>query len=406
MFFGGKPKPEAVSLSALDSLLNSSFDSKLAWLEARASRTAKELLSARSRFSEACRRFEEVTAEPQLEYFFIDNVNFIKGQKLAYSKALRRIIVEWDASDGEAPTIHGRYNAMLSNAETFVNEVLRANTNFKKVLQAYPDHLDLFKGSFSLIEKLTESLRGELNRAAPALSEYRNLRAQLSKLHSLKEETEAMEGDISMNEAAGSGPESTEGNEEQRISEELSSKQNELSEIERESSLLHQKITHLTGPLERPSKKFDHIVQRKGGLNAFIKEPVESLGSESDYSSFKVLINEMAEQLDAGSIETKNAARLKESIAELLDADIYGMVSRYRLLVHKTSDLREAVSALEGRLARLREAKNSSRRASESKESMKRRATEAAARMDGVKAEVERLFLEYYNRRISIMIGQ
>jgi chromosome segregation ATPase len=114
----------------------------------------------------------------------------------------------------------------------------------------------------------------------------------------------------------------------------------------------------------------------------------------------------MAEQLDAGSIETKNAARLKESIAELLDADIYSMASRYRLLVHKTSDLREAVSALEGRLARLREAKNSSRRASESKESMKRRATEAAARMDGVKAEVERLFLEYYNRRISIMIGQ
>jgi predicted nuclease with TOPRIM domain len=396
-----------VSLSALDSLLNSSFDSKLAWLGSKASRTAKELESARSRFGDACKRFEEVSAEPQLEYFFIDNVNFIKGQKLAYSKALRRIIAEWEAaSDGGAPTIHGRYSAILSNAETFVSEVLRANTNFKKVLQAYPDHLDLFKGAFSLIERLTESLRGELSRAAPALSEYRNLSSQLSKLHSLKEEEEAIEGEISMNDAAGSTPESAEGNEEQRISGEVSAKQNELSEIGRESSMLHQRIMHLTGPLERPSKKFDHIVQRKRGLNAFIKDPVEGLGSESDYNSFKALMDELSEQIDAGSIETKNAARLKESITELLGADIYGMVSRYKLLAHDASSLREAISALDGRIARLRDAKNSSRKASEGKESMRRRAGEAAARMEGIKAEAERLFLEYYNKRVSIIIGQ
>ncbi len=368
--------------------------------------TARELESARSRFADACGRFEAVSAEPQLEYFFIDNVNFIKGQKLAYSKALRRIIAEWGASDAASPTIHGRYSAVLSNAESFVNEVLRANTNFKKVLQAYPDHLDLFKGSFTLIERLTESLRGELNRAAPALSEYRNLSGKLSKLHSFNEEIEAIEGDISNNVASGQDPGGAEAGEEQRISEEISAKQGELAEIGRESSLLHQSITRLTGPLERPSKKFDHIVQRKRGLNAFIKEPFESLGSESDYNSFKELMNELSEQIDAGSIETKNAARLKESVAELLGANIYGMVSRYRLLAHDASSLRGAISALDGRIARLRDARNSSRKASEGKESMRRRASEAAARMEGVKAEVERLFLEYYNKRISIIIGQ
>ena len=209
MFFGGKPKPEAIGLSALDQFLNSLFDKKLAGMDSKASRAAKELASAKSRFGEACQKFEEVAAEPQLEYFFIDNVNFIKGQKLAYSKALRRIMADWDTSESSASTIHGKYSAILSNAERFVGEVLKANTNFKKVLQAYPGHLDRFKGSFSLIERLTESLRNELGKAAPALSEYRTISGNLSRLHSLKEEAEAIDRDtLQINEAAKPNPES------------------------------------------------------------------------------------------------------------------------------------------------------------------------------------------------------
>jgi uncharacterized coiled-coil DUF342 family protein len=407
MLFGGKPKPEAIGLSALDSLLNSSFDKKLAGLDSKASRTAKELSSAKFRFSGACQKFEEVAAEPQLEYFFIDNVNFIKGQKLAYSKALRRIIAEWDVSDSSASTIHGRYSAILSNAERFIGEVLRANTNFKKVLQAYPGHLDLFKGSFSLIERLTESLRNELNRAAPALSEYRTISSNLSRLYSLKEEAEAIDGDmLQINEAAKPNPESAEGLDEQSISEAMSAKQNELSGISRESSLLHQRIMHLTAPLERPSKKFDHTVQKKKGLNVFIEDPIGNLNSESDYSSLISLINEMADKVESGGIETKNTDRIRESIAELANADIYGMVKGYKLLQQKASALHEEIRSLEGRHARFREARNSSQRASESKEAMRRSATEIATKIEGAKVEIERLFLAYYGKRISITIGQ
>ena len=407
MFFGGKPKPEAVELSALDQFLNSLFDKKLAGLDSKSSRTVKEFASAKSRFGEACQKFEEVAAEPQLEYFFIDNVNFIKGQKLAYSKALRRIIADWDTSESSASTIHGKYSAILSNAERFVGEVLKANTNFKKVLQAYPGHLDMFKGSFSLIERLTESLRNELGRAAPALSEYRTISGNLSRLHSLKEEAEAIGRDmLQINEAAKQNPESPESFDGQRISEAISAKQSTLSEISRESSVLHQRIMHLTAPLERPSKKYDHIEQKKKGLNLFIKDPIGSLNSESDYGILMSLINEMADKFESGGIETKDADKVRESVAELANADIYGMVGEYRLLQQKALAIHNEIKSLESSHARFREAMSNSKRASESKESMRRRAAEIGAKLETAKAEVECMFLAYYGKRISIVIGQ
>lgn len=405
--FGGRPKTEAVGLDMLDSLLSSLFDSKLKALEARGSRTVKELSSARGRFGEACQKFEGVADEPQLEYFFIDNVNFIKGQKLAYTKALRRIMAEWEIPDSGASTIYERYSAIASGAGRFIGEVLGANTNFKKVLQAYPGRLDLFKGSFSLIERLTESLRNELGRAAPALAEYRNINNQLSRLHSLKDEADAMRREmLQMGEAAHHGTESAESSEEQGILVGISGKRGELSEVNRESSLLHQRIARLTGALERPSKKFDHVVQRKRGLNQFIRDPIGSLNSGSDYGDFRALIDEMAKQVESGGIEAKNTVRIREAVAELIDADIYGMVEGYKRLGQRASSLQGEIKSLEDRLARLGDERKSSQRASESKESVGRRAAETAARMDGVKGEIERLFLEYYGRRISITVEQ
>ncbi len=407
MFFGGKPKQEAVNMSALDSLINSSFDKKLAGLDSKASRTTKDLSSAKSRFGDACRKFEEVSAGPQLEYFFIDNVNFIKGQKLAYSKALRRIIADWDVSESKAPTIHGRYSEVLSSSERFIGEVLRANTNFKKVLQAYPGHLDLFKGSFSLIEKLTESLRTELNRASPALSEYRTLNSNLAKLHSLKEEAEIVERElIQVNEPAGSNAASVENSDEQSISDTISAKQRDLSDVNIESSLTHQKIIRLTAPLDRPSKKFDHTVQKKTALNTFIKDPMGNLNSEADYISFIGLLNEMSETVSAGSIEEKDRGRIVAEINELVNANIYELAIKYRKLGERSSSTREEIKSLEGRQARFREARSSSQRASESKESMKRHAEDVAKKIEASKEEIERLFEEYYNRRISITLSE
>ena len=402
MFFGGKPKPEAIDPNGLELLLNSSFDKKLSGLDSKASRTAKDLESAKSKFSDACQKFDEVTAEPQLEYFFIDNVNFIKGQKIAYSKALRRIISEWDPSDGTASTIHGRYSTILSNTERFREEVLRTNANFKKVLQAYPGHLDLFKGSFSLIERLTESLRNELGRTSPALSEYRTLNDKISKLHLLIEETESIKRELSQNEGAPKPVHGAMDAEVDRISKSISAKQKELSETSGESSQMQQKIMHLVAPLERPSKKFDHIVQRKRGLNSFISSPIINLNSEADHSALINLLNEMKEKLDSGDIEEKNPERIKESIAELADSNIYAMVVKYKDLLQKVSFIRDEAQSLGAELAKLNEAKNSSRKASESKESMRRRATEIAANAASTKNEVERLFLEYYDKRISI----
>ena len=192
----------------------------------------------------------------------------------------------------------------------------------------------------------------------------------------------------------------------QGISEAISAKQSTLSEISRESSVLHQRIMRLTAPLERPSKKFDHIAQNKKGLNQFIKDPIGSLNSESDYGILMSLINEMADKLGVRGYRDKGCRQGE------------GIGSRAGKCGHLWHGRRVQATAAEGlshargnKIARKQSCKvqggnEQFERASESKESMRRRAAEIGAKLEATKAEIERLFLAYYGKRISIIIGQ
>lgn len=405
MLFGMGSKKEEAYVDELEALLNSLFDKKAGSLGSKGSSIADQLARARVQFSDACKKFEEVNDEPEAEYFFIDNINFIKGQKLAYTKALRRILDDWTISSSAFPTLHAKYSQLLSGTDMFIKDVLRSNNNFKKVLRAYPDYLDLFKGSFSLIERLTESLRNELERTSSAFSEYNKLKRDLDGLNQLMDELSAAKQNmLDLTERIGSKAHAD--NAVLSPPDSIFESRKALSDINAEIVALRQRIADLTLPLDRVSKKFDHNAHRKRELNRFIENPAGSISLESDYNDFKTLLEEMRVQLDEEKIEGKNEPRVRSALSKLANADLYGMILQLRSLQEKHTSINEEIRLGEERLSRAKEAERNSMIVLESKDSLSKRISELDSRIEKSKEGVEMLFLEYYGKKLLIKINK
>jgi hypothetical protein len=405
MLFGIGAKTEEISIGSLRTALDSYFDRKLGGFGSKAAGITRDLPNAKLQFSEACKKFEQLEAEPELEYFFIDNINFIKGQKLFYCRALRRIIDEWNIQIDDTATIYGRYSAILSNTEKFVNEVLKANNSFKKVIHSYPKHLDLLKGSFSPIEKIAESLRNELNRTGSALLEYNALSEQITKLSTLREELSYLNRDTNPQADGAALADGDRINErEQEALKEITEKERVLSKLHSEISDAHVKITSLVTPLERPSRKFDHTSSRKRKLSSFIADPVNTITDESDYAEFKLLLGELKKYVDSGDMDIKNSPRINENISALLNGNIHETVLLLRKLQKDESALRVELAASQASLNKLKELKGTSKKRAEDAEYRKKRASELDLKIAESKRVAEKLILDYYNKRISIIL--
>jgi chromosome segregation ATPase len=402
MLFGKGGKDEA-SPDQLEGLLNSSFDRKLANLEARAPNIVKELQQSKQHFSDACREFEKLQIEPEKANMWINDVSVIKSQKNFYSTALNRIIADWNLSVLDAPNVYSKYSSILSNTEEFVNEVLKANKSFNKVLFSYSRYLDSFKRSFSLIERQTDNLRTELNRNEAEILEYNNLNSKINTLIGLKEESDTINKSISaLNDRISSGNVESISAEESNIKDGISKKQAELTNTNSEMATLRNKINSVGMPLERPARKFDHISPKKHPLYSFLADPLSNIKNESDYGEFKALISELKKEVDTGSIDAKNIARINDTITQLLNTDIYNLILQFRALDEKKSSLESEIRFAEATLSRLRNDRTSSEMAAKDIESMKKSAQEFHTRLNQSKIVVEELFLRYYNKKVSI----
>ncbi len=77
-------------------------------------------------------------------------------------------------------------------------------------------------------------------------------------------------------------------------------------------------------PLERISKKFDHLSVRKTTLSEFIADSTSRINNEGDYQEFKQLLSELRKSINEDKVEAKNNTRINESISELIDSNLYG----------------------------------------------------------------------------------
>ena len=169
MFFGHGGSAADTKPDELYTLLNSHFDKKLRALDSRATGAFRGLNEAKRSYAEACEKFAAIEAEPDMEDMYVSSPRAIKEQKNSYVAVLIRILGEWDSGLAEGSNLHERWSIVLSRAEHFIEDTLRANSKFKHVLYSYSRHLDNFKRSFSSIERQKDLLKSALDRVGNEL---------------------------------------------------------------------------------------------------------------------------------------------------------------------------------------------------------------------------------------------
>ncbi|MCL4411525.1 hypothetical protein M1329_01135 [Candidatus Marsarchaeota archaeon] len=391
-----------VGQDELYDLLDSAFDMKLGSLDSRAGACLRELGSAKETYSRACDAFSDLEAEPDIENPYVNNASALKEQKKAYSTALKRILNGWSSDIGSGPNLYERYNAVLLKTERFIEETLMANSKFKQALYSYADYTSDLKKAFASIEKQKELLRGTLGRMGRELAEYNSVKERLDTLRAMTDELKMSSDTIESLSMAASGG-TLEGAEEERLSRELSQSERDLEMLNAESSATHAEINRLLAPLERTARKFDHASGSKERLTDFMAEPVARMADESEYKKFRHMLSGLRAALDSGVIDTDNKNRLMEALDELMGSDIYGMISALRDLDVKRLELEGSIRLSRNALARLREGRESRRRAAETIESARAQEKETAAGLDETKRAIEKMFLDYYGKRIRIV---
>jgi DNA repair exonuclease SbcCD ATPase subunit len=403
MFFARR-KPEEVRIDRLDQFLNMQFEKKLGAFESRSHAITDNLNQALIRFGDACDRFEELEAEPYVEGRYSANISAIKTQKGRYVGSLKGILGGMRLEAGEAVNSYYRYQHILSDIEGMIKNVLETNANFKIVLYCYSNYLWDFKSRFSEIEKLAESLKSELGGRSEEFSEYSAVADHTSRLYSYIEELSALKKSVEhLNEGPRTGGAASPDKDGTGISKSIGDKKAELALLNRERSDLHDRITSLTLPLERASKKLDHLSAGRMKLHVLVEDPISAINDESKYGEFVSLVQELNKKIIAGSIDLKNGDKVSEAVAMLLNSDLYSMITSFRSCQQKESEVGREIEALEGYLNAIRNEKTASERHAQEAANIEGRVHEIERSKAAEKSAIEKLFTEHYGVLISIV---
>jgi predicted nucleic acid-binding Zn-ribbon protein len=193
-----------------------------------------------------------------------------------------------------------------------------------------------------------------------------------------------------------------EGRDERKASGALADKMAELTKARDELSALHGKISTLTSPLDRASKKFDHVSAERRQLHPFIEDPIGTSFAESDYKEFMALVKKLEASVESGSVDVKNKDEVANLTSDLLKSELHPKIIAANSLKSRISELEKEIRALDIILDGLRESKVSSEKRTRNAEELERRFREIEKRRDSAKSEIERLFKEHYGRAILI----
>ncbi len=394
----GAEKTEELRLDQLAGRLNSLFDKKISGFSSKAENLTRDLVTAKVRFGDACKKFNTLDVEPEKENIYVDNTSVLKEQKNSYSRAVIRITSEWETEIPDAPNIYYKYDTVLFGTEKFMNEVFRANATFKRVLYSYSNYLDDFKRSFSRLEKTRDALKYELHKVEREFSEFKTLNDQISELRNSSERYSLIEKTLS---SSGSGPAGDPGSSNtNELGDRISAVDGDLSKTEREISDISGKVQRLCLPLERPARKLDHAAQNKRHLYPYIIDPLNTIKTEFNYNEFKALLAELGKSIDPGQIGERESAKIKDNILALTDFDLYGAITKINSLKSRKSELSFEAQMLRIRLKSQEESANASKRLMEDRESLKKEASAMKSKADNLRHSVQNLFFEYYKKRI------
>lgn len=402
MFFGRK-EAEPMAMDGLEQLLESLFEAKLGSLGSKADAMVRELISSKEGFGEECGRLEKLEAEPYVEDLWSPNIGSIKGQKAIYAKTLKQAMDRLSLEADETLNTYDRYRAILQEVGQAKERLLKANADFKLILYCYSKHLSGFKKRFSSMERLESSLRKELDSRSREASEYSETKEAISRLRLMTEELQILNEGISAVSSSleGKGKE-FDSDVHERISKELSGKHAELSAAKADISRIRSSMDELTLPLERPSKKLDHLSIRKRKLHDFIANPLDSVSSEEDYSEFRAMLAELKESLDKGTVDIKNRDTAMNAVEKLSNMDIREKAADIRQATERKAALEEEIRVLNQALADTQDEMKAKERSSKDREGMRQKEKETVDSRNEAKRTIEKLFETYYRKRIAI----
>ncbi len=405
MLFGrGKQKDsEDVLVIHLVPLLNELFDRKLGSLEAKAHSIVVGIRASRDAFLEACSAFEASEAEPDREGLRNVSQTFINEQKKAYINALRRILSAEAA--GESDNIYNRYESELANIEYAKNEILKVNARFRLVLESYSNGLDMFRASFSSMERYAKALKAELTLRSREVGEYREILESIQKLVAFREELEEIRkasADIggSANEARSS--------KEQEMSQvrmKISELGERLTAANKGISDIKSRISLTMAPLAKATKKYEHGMQSKKVLSYYIENPVDTLfRATEEYGQFYKNVLSLKKEMESGKVDVKNRQQAIAAADFILSGTLSALIEEIGVLESSRKPIVDEMAELE-RISRdiSRAERGEAERIRSASDIIKEEENIRKAQKM-LKGQIESLFERYYKRLIKIDI--
>ena len=384
-------------IGALGAKLNALFNTKLASLETKESRLVNALRSTKERFCDACDIFHALDAEPDTEDIWNPNINTIKSQKRVYAMTLRKVVEGMQLEADAAPNIYEKYASILKNARSTNTEMLKTNARYRNVIHCYSNHLRNFKKCAAELEGLTGAMERELANRSKELGEYNEIKGHIAVLSAHETNLQMFEDRNNLLKY-----ERPVGMKEHEIEIELKVKKAEQESIGAQALALYMRMRELVTPLERASKKFDHVSAGKKSLYRYMSDPVAAIADRTEYAEFAEMVKRLRESIGTGKIDVKNKEAAETSANYLLDSDMYDMIEAYRAMKSAKSALDKEAARLETELKYMMSSKASAERAAQDAGRLQENMKETEHSIEATKATVERLVASYYGKSLSI----
>jgi len=401
LFFKGG-EPEDVRLEDLTPMLNALFDKKLGRFRSRAEALNLELREALREFDEACMELASLNAEPEMEDLYMSNYSSIKLGKSYYAKALKNAINSVPL-EAKGDNEYESYSSLLRSLNDAIESVQKVNASFKTVVYSYSNYLRKFKKSFSSMERIARQLGVELESKRRDYEAYsyiatsiKELGLEVDKLKEVKVELEALNASLSENDA------SKLESEEAKISKEITVKRLEMTKSEKEMAELSAKIQSLVAPLNRISKKFDHLTARKQQLHKFIEDPIKSIANDAEYAEFVQLLKELKDYLQKNKLEVEDRD-IFDVLNSLLSHNIYDEIKLFAQIDASRKRLLEEIATMTKVMEEVTKNRMNRQHSLTEIEILKKEIEETEHSINSSKAKIEKLFFEQYHKKIRII---
>lgn len=398
MLFGRAPSKENIPLSESEAYLDRCFDGELKRLSVRMPEIEAGLTNSFTTFEKAIRGFSKTDVAPNMQYLYGLKETYLKSQKANYSSSLIHALSPSPQYSGSC--LYLRAKSMLESYSSFITDVMKVNNTFRLAMIGYSGELADVKRSFTAMERLCKELGNELEMCSHENDKYKKIKSKInamlgsvSEIAELKESPGTNTFNISPDENA------------------LEAIQKRLEEGERRCELSRHRhheadsaLVHLLLPLERASRKHDHMSASKRKLTEYIKDPPGLIRTADDITIIHRHLSEIADEIRTGKIDAKNSAGLVSQIDAIRGSDLLALAESSRKAAIELKNSEAEVSELRIQLLALEKRKMDVQRAAAEKAGTEQEIGLKSARLSAEKKETEQLFLSYYRKQVEIML--